>query len=58
MVNFKGGSGKTSTAIHAAQDLAMRGYRVQGYLDFANCPKRKNDVAKNNCSNIPLLGLC
>jgi len=27
-VNFKGGSGKTSTAIHAAQDLAMRGYRV------------------------------
>ncbi len=27
-VNFKGGSGKTSTAIHAAQDLALRGYRV------------------------------
>ena len=27
-VNFKGGSGKTSTAIHVAQDLSLRGLRV------------------------------
>lgn len=27
-VNFKGGSGKTSTAIHAAQELSLRGLRV------------------------------
>ncbi len=27
-VNFKGGSGKTTTAAHLAQYLAMRGYRV------------------------------
>lgn len=27
-VNFKGGSGKTTTAVHFAQYLALRGYRV------------------------------
>ncbi|MFC3314383.1 plasmid partitioning protein RepA [Falsigemmobacter intermedius] len=27
-VNFKGGSGKTSTAIHTAQELSLRGLRV------------------------------
>jgi len=27
-VNFKGGSGKTSTSIHVAQELALRGHRV------------------------------
>lgn len=27
-VNFKGGSGKTTTAVHFAQHLALRGYRV------------------------------
>ncbi len=27
-VNFKGGSGKTSTAIHVAQELSLRGLRV------------------------------
>lgn len=27
-LNFKGGSGKTTSAIHAAQRLALRGYRV------------------------------
>ena len=28
VVNFKGGSGKTTTAAHLAQYLALRGYRV------------------------------
>lgn len=28
VVNFKGGSGKTTTATHLAQHLALRGYRV------------------------------
>ena len=28
VVNFKGGSGKTTTAAHLAQHLALRGYRV------------------------------
>ncbi|MBP2550810.1 chromosome partitioning protein [Neorhizobium galegae] len=28
VTNFKGGSGKTTTAIHVAQYLALRGYRV------------------------------
>lgn len=28
VVNFKGGSGKTTTAVHLAQYLALRGYRV------------------------------
>ena len=27
-MNFKGGSGKTTTAAHLAQYLALRGYRV------------------------------
>jgi chromosome partitioning protein len=30
VVNFKGGSGKTTTAAHLAQYLALRGYRVLG----------------------------
>ncbi|RUV37498.1 plasmid partitioning protein RepA, partial [Mesorhizobium sp. M1A.T.Ca.IN.004.03.1.1] len=28
VTNFKGGSGKTTTSIHLAQFLALRGYRV------------------------------
>jgi chromosome partitioning protein len=28
VVNFKGGSGKTTTAVHLGQHLALRGYRV------------------------------
>ncbi len=28
LTNFKGGSGKTTTSVHLAQHLAMRGYRV------------------------------
>jgi chromosome partitioning protein len=28
ITNFKGGSGKTTTTVHLAQHLAMRGYRV------------------------------
>lgn len=27
-LNFKGGSGKTTSAVHAAQNLALKGYRV------------------------------
>lgn len=30
VMNFKGGSGKTTTAAHLAQRLALRGYRVLG----------------------------
>lgn len=30
VVNFKGGSGKTTTAAHLAQSLVLRGYRVLG----------------------------
>ncbi|WP_438823119.1 plasmid partitioning protein RepA [Methylobacterium frigidaeris] len=30
VINFKGGSGKTTTASHLAQYLALRGYRVLG----------------------------
>lgn len=30
VVNFKGGSGKTTTSAHLAQHLALRGYRVLG----------------------------
>ena len=30
VVNFKGGSGKTTTSAHLAQRLALRGYRVLG----------------------------
>lgn len=28
VINFKGGSGKTTTAVHLAQYLALRGYRI------------------------------
>lgn len=30
VINFKGGSGKTTTAAHLSQDLALKGYRVLG----------------------------
>ena len=30
VINFKGGSGKTTTAAHLAQNLALQGYRVLG----------------------------
>jgi chromosome partitioning protein len=54
VVNFKGGSGKTTTAAHLAQYLALRGYRVlaidldpQASLSALHCYQPEFDVGEN-----------
>ncbi|GAC1557374.1 MAG: plasmid partitioning protein RepA [Beijerinckiaceae bacterium] len=55
VVNFKGGSGKTTTAAHLAQYLALRGYRIlaldldpQASLSALHGIQPEFDVGENN----------
>lgn len=54
VINFKGGSGKTTTATHLAQHLALRGYRVlaidldpQASLSAMHGYQPEFDIAEN-----------
>jgi chromosome partitioning protein len=46
VINFKGGSGKTTTAAHLAQKLALDGDRVLG-LDLARRPASRRCTASS-----------